>query len=176
MAKWLSLSTMTSKLNFPGHRRRSSFPASPASPATSFKEPQDLLEVFRCFDGDGDGKISSHELRTFFTSRGEVISLDMVEAVISELDSDADGLLDYNDFLRLVDTGEGDNQIEKKNEDLKIAFEMYEVERGSGCITPKSLQRILNQLGDDKSLDELMRTYTKGRKKVHGAGTCRLFH
>ncbi|PPR97521.1 hypothetical protein GOBAR_AA23147 [Gossypium barbadense] len=34
------------------------------------------------------------------------------------------------------------------------AFEMFELEKGSGCITPKGLQRMLNRLGDAKSYDE----------------------
>ncbi|MCL7027216.1 hypothetical protein MKW94_015301 [Papaver nudicaule] len=39
-------------------------------------------------------------------------------------------------------------------EDLKLAFEMYEAEKGCGCITPKSLQRMLNRLGEDKSYEQ----------------------
>ncbi|PPD80519.1 hypothetical protein GOBAR_DD22549 [Gossypium barbadense] len=41
------------------------------------------------------------------------------------------------------------------HEDAQMkAFEMFELEKGSGCITPKGLQKMLNRLGDAKSYDE----------------------
>ncbi|CAN0922114.1 Probable calcium-binding protein CML41 [Linum grandiflorum] len=54
------------------------------------------------------------------------------------------------DFVRLV---EGDDGKEFDG-DLKRAFHMFEEDKGDGCITPRGLQRMLNRLGDRKSLDE----------------------
>lgn len=102
--------------------------------------------MFRYFDGDGDGKISATELRAYFGSIGEYMSYEEAEAVINELDSDGDSLLTFGDFLQLMKReGGGD-------EDLKRAFEMFELEKG--FITPRSLQRMLHRLGDTKSYDE----------------------
>ncbi|GAV77731.1 EF_hand_5 domain-containing protein/EF_hand_6 domain-containing protein [Cephalotus follicularis] len=137
------------------HRRRSkssstlSSPKSPMSPCTSKNGTREnqLKEVFRHFDGDGDGKISAIELRAFFGSIGEYMSYEEAQGVIDDLDTDGDDLLDFDDFLKLM-TRDG------SEEDLKRAFEMFELEKGSGCITPKSLQKMLHRLGDNKSLDE----------------------
>ncbi|KAK8674041.1 hypothetical protein V6N13_112343 [Hibiscus sabdariffa] len=144
-SKWLSL-----------HRRRSKSSSTPASPESSPSPPrgtarrphEEMKEVFRYFDGDNDGKISALELRAYFGSIGEYMSHEDAQMVIDELDSDGDGMLDYQDFLKLM-------KVETRDEDdLKKAFEMFEMEKGSGCITPKGLQMMLSRLGDAKSYEE----------------------
>ncbi|XP_008241615.1 PREDICTED: probable calcium-binding protein CML41 [Prunus mume] len=152
-SKWFSNKSL--KLSFPGRRSSKSSPKSPLSPTSAPVGPisprwtsreDELREVFRYFDGDGDGKISASELRAYFGSIGEYMSHEEAEAVIKDLDADGDSLLDFEDFLQLMGRGGGDD------EDLKKAFEMFELEKG--VITPRSLQRMLHRLGDSKSYHE----------------------
>ena len=42
---------------------------------------------------------------------------------------------------------------ERKMKELREAFGMYEMD-GSGCITPKSLKRMLSRLGESRSVEE----------------------
>ena len=115
---------------------------------SSYRSEEDqYLEVFRRFDDDNDGKISAVELRAYFGSVGENMSHEDAQAVISDLDTDGDNLIDFQDFLRMMNK-------ESEEQDLKAAFEMFEFEKGSGRITAKSLQRVLSRLGDAKSYDE----------------------
>ncbi|KAK7409994.1 hypothetical protein VNO78_00449 [Psophocarpus tetragonolobus] len=108
-----------------------------------------LKDVFDHLDVDKDGKISSTELMDYFASVGESVSHKVAERVINEFDSDGDELLDFEDFEKLV------KQDSEELEDvLRSAFEMFEVEKGCGCLTPKGLQQMLRQLGDVKSHDE----------------------
>ncbi|XP_057974156.1 probable calcium-binding protein CML41 [Malania oleifera] len=124
-------------------------PMSPSLPAISSKQDE-LREVFRRFDCDGDGKISCEGLRDYFVSIGESISEEDAQKVICDFDLNGDNLLDFEDFVRLMERGsEGDG-----DDDLRRAFEMFEVEKGSGCITPRGLQRMLSRLGDAKSYEE----------------------
>ncbi|KAK9749889.1 hypothetical protein RND81_02G158100 [Saponaria officinalis] len=111
----------------------------------------ELKDVFRHFDLNQDGKISAAELRRYFATTGEIVSQEEAQEVIDELDSDKDGMLEFNDFVKLMDMKEegGDNE-----EDLKKVFEMFEHEKGSGRITPRGLQRALIRLGDTKSYNE----------------------
>lgn len=155
-SKWFSNKSSLGRISF--HRRRSkssstpSSPSSPMSPCTpqdNYSKDNELKEVFRHFDIDGDEKISALELRSYFGSIGEYISYEEAQAVIDDLDSDGDELLDFKDFLRLMKRDENE-----EDGDLKKAFEMFEIEKGSGCITPKGLQRMLHRLGDAKSYDE----------------------
>ncbi|KAA8528610.1 hypothetical protein F0562_035965 [Nyssa sinensis] len=152
-SKWFSNKTI--KLTIPrllrSKSKTSSPPPSPAPPPPRNTTKADKFqEVFRYFDGDGDGKISGDEFRAYFVSIGESMSHDEAQRVISEFDMDGDNLLELQDFVRLMerDNYEGDG-------DLRRAFAMFEVEKGSGCITPKGLQQVLNRLGGTrKSYEE----------------------
>ncbi|KAI4327544.1 hypothetical protein L6164_019993 [Bauhinia variegata] len=150
-SKWFSNKGLRLSL----HRRRSRSTRSsnstpspdPMSPKYRRRE-EELKEVFRHFDENGDGKVSALELRSYFGSIGEYLSHEEAQGVICDLDSDGDNLLDFQDFMRLMKR-EGD-----EHEDLKKAFEMFVWEKGSACITPKGLQQMLHRLGDNKSYDE----------------------
>ncbi|KAL3525765.1 hypothetical protein ACH5RR_014137 [Cinchona calisaya] len=136
----------------------SSSPRTPRSPSVTSRKSSNSIrskedeyqKVFRRFDFDHDGKISAFELRAYFGSIGEYMSHEEAQAVISDLDTDGDNLIDFQDFLRLMKK-EGDQD---DDEDLKAAFEMFEFQKGSGRITAKSLQKVLSRLGDTKSYDD----------------------
>ena len=83
------------------------------------------------------------------------MSHEEAQGLIQDLDSDGDNLLDFQDFTKLMmkSSSEGGNGGDDED-DLRKAFEMFVWEKGSGCITPKGLQRMLHRLGDDKSYDE----------------------
>lgn len=110
---------------------------------------QQYERVFNHFDKNGDGKISPWELQQCVGAIGGELSLADAEAAVEFSDSDGDGLLGLDDFIKLVEGGEE----EEKVKDLKEAFKMYEMEE-SGCITPKSLKRMLSRLGDSRTIDE----------------------
>ncbi|KAK7283336.1 hypothetical protein RIF29_12781 [Crotalaria pallida] len=109
-----------------------------------------LKDVFNHLDIDKDGKISSKELIHYFASVGEFVNDRVAKRVVNEFDSDGDELLDFGDFVRLMKQ-EDNGELE---DILRSAFEMFEIEKGCGCITPKGLQQMLRQLGDVKSHDE----------------------
>ncbi|KAI0488876.1 hypothetical protein KFK09_028715 [Dendrobium nobile] len=109
----------------------------------------EFQQVFRYFDKDGDGKISASELCiSMGSSFNEVLlQADLIELVESS-DSDGDGKLGYEDFLRLVEVEE-----EEKGRSLREAFAAYEME-GKGFITARSLKRALQQLGEERTVED----------------------
>lgn len=119
-------------------------------PSTLFtgSKSGELERVFRYFDENGDGKISPAELQNCLRAAGEELSAEDAEAVVESSDSDGDGLLGLEDFLKLVDAEE-----EEKGRSIRDAFQLYEME-GQGCITPNSLRRMLKRLGQSRSIDE----------------------
>ncbi|MED6122664.1 hypothetical protein PIB30_041921 [Stylosanthes scabra] len=109
-----------------------------------------LRDVFDHLDVDKDGKISSKELMDYLGSVGESVNHKVAKMIVNEFDSDGDELLHYGDFQRLMKQ-EDNGELEDV---LRSAFEMFEVEKGCGCITPKGLQNMLHQLGEVKSHQE----------------------
>ncbi|CAK9178258.1 unnamed protein product [Ilex paraguariensis] len=104
----------------------------------------ELQRVFRYFDEDGDGKISPVELQSCLRTVGGELSWEEAEMAVQSSDSDGDGMLGLEDFAKLMEGGAED--------ELREAFGMYEME-GTGCITPKSLKRMLRRLGESTSID-----------------------
>ncbi|KAI3898836.1 hypothetical protein MKW92_038327 [Papaver armeniacum] len=81
--------------------------------------------------------ISFVELRRYIAAvRGEMVEVD---EIVKLLGIDGDGCLGSDDFKMIIE--------------LKEAFEMYLMD-GYECITPKSLRKMLNQLGESKSIEE----------------------
>ncbi|KAK1383427.1 putative calcium-binding protein CML41 [Heracleum sosnowskyi] len=150
----------SSNLSSPSNSRSPISPNDTLAPKirTSIRPDDFLNQVFCRFDGNNDGKISALELRSYFASIGEYITHEEAQGVIDDTDSDGDNLIDFQDFKRLMTTrkgeDEGDQIINEEDVDIKGAFEMFEMEKGCGRITPKSLQRMLSRLGEPKSHDE----------------------
>ncbi|KAI3725942.1 hypothetical protein L1987_65738 [Smallanthus sonchifolius] len=111
---------------------------------------QEDKRVFSHLDKNGDGKLSPPELQICIGKIGQELSLEEAEMVVEMMDSDGDGLLSFDDLVNVV---EGANEEEKVN-DLKMVFKMYEEIEGCGCITPKSLRRMLSILGESRTVDE----------------------
>ncbi|KAL8264311.1 hypothetical protein R6Q59_022441 [Mikania micrantha] len=111
---------------------------------------QQYQRVFMHLDKNGDGKLSAPELQICVEKIGLGLSSEEAEMVAEMIGSGGDGLLSYDDLVKVV---EGVNEEEKVN-DLKMAFKMYEEVEGCGRITPKSLRRMLSRLGESRTVDE----------------------
>jgi len=63
---------------------------------------EELFEVFKVFDTNGDGYITTQELRYVITQLGEVVTNEEIDEMISEGDTDNDGKIDYDEFIRMM--------------------------------------------------------------------------
>lgn len=63
---------------------------------TPQEEEIELQESFRVFDKNGDGFISTSELRQVIVNLGESPTDDELEAMIREADANGDGRVDYS--------------------------------------------------------------------------------
>jgi calmodulin len=62
----------------------------------------EMLEAFRVFDTDGNGSITSEELRQIFSNFGEKLTDEEISDMIKEADTDGDGEINYQEFIRMM--------------------------------------------------------------------------
>ncbi|KAK1393439.1 Calcium-binding protein CML38 [Heracleum sosnowskyi] len=127
----------------------------PLNMTPNSEDPKLMEQVFNYFDENKDGKISPSELQTCANTVGGALSKEEAEKAVHISDSDDDGLLNKKEFTDLV---QGRNGV--KDEELKEAFKMYAAE-DKGCITPKSLKRMLSRLGQTNTVENCEAMITK---------------
>lgn len=65
----------------------------------------ELIEAFRQFDADGDGHISATEITHAVTTIGAKLSKDQAKAFVREADTSGNGMINYQEFVRLMTSG-----------------------------------------------------------------------
>jgi calmodulin len=73
--------------------------------ARKYKRPaseDEIKEAFRVFDKDGNGQVSTSELRHVMTTLGEKFTEEEIEELIREADDDGDGQIKYEEFVKLM--------------------------------------------------------------------------
>ena len=59
-------------------------------------------EAFSLFDKDGNGHIEAKELAAVLTALGQSPSEDDIAKMIAEVDADANGTLEFPEFLKMM--------------------------------------------------------------------------
>ncbi|RUS84605.1 hypothetical protein EGW08_007632 [Elysia chlorotica] len=70
--------------------------------SSRFQEEEDLREAFKVFDRNGDGFITTDELRVTMLSMGEPLSQEELDDMISKADTNHDGKVHYNEFVKVM--------------------------------------------------------------------------
>jgi len=73
------------------------------------EDPQDVSDrerIFKRFDANGDGKISSAELGEALKTLGSVTG-DEVKRMMEEIDTDGDGFISYDEFTEFAKANRG---------------------------------------------------------------------
>ncbi|CAG9318750.1 unnamed protein product [Blepharisma stoltei] len=109
-----------------------------ATHLSACEETQQLEEVFRNIDKDGDGKISKEELEAGIAKVKLGSILDARE-VMERCDIDQNGYIDFSEFITAATDWERSLSITK----LERAFKAYDVD-SSGTISAKELQNFLS--------------------------------
>ncbi|KAK7273918.1 hypothetical protein RIF29_14985 [Crotalaria pallida] len=111
---------------------------------------EELEQVFKKFDVNGDGKISSSELGSIMGSLGQPSSEEELDNMIREVDADGDGFISLEEFIEL---NTKDVDSDEVLENLKDAFSVFDVD-GNGSITAEELHMVMASLGDECSIAE----------------------
>ncbi|KAF6160230.1 hypothetical protein GIB67_018999 [Kingdonia uniflora] len=109
-----------------------------------------LQQVFKLIDANGDGKISPLELGEMLLCLGHEKSTAKIEAegMIREADYNGDGFIDLDEFMEVVNGTTKENVLSDRDE-LMDAFVIFDTDN-NGFISAKELRQVLISLGNDK--------------------------
>lgn len=125
--------------------------------ADKFKEEQveELRKVFNSIDTDGNGTISASELSFALRQAGIVLNPEDLNDLMSELDLDNDGKVDFAEFLNLASKSIKDIDTE---EELREIFMIFDREN-KGVISPAQIRYVMRCLQEnftDEEIDDIM--------------------
>ncbi|KAL6717916.1 hypothetical protein ACLMJK_004001 [Lecanora helva] len=129
------------------------------------EQVNDYKHVFSLFDQNGDGQISAEELGGIMRSLGQKPTQSELEDIVTELDTDNNGTIDFEEFLAMMTRV---TKEEDTDEELRRAFQVFDKD-GSGTISTDELRDVLKSVGEnltETELDEMMR-----QVDVDGSGT-----
>ncbi|CAH1240748.1 CALM1 [Branchiostoma lanceolatum] len=122
-----------------------------------FKEEQisEFKMAFDMFDEDGGGDISTKELGTIMKRLGMSISREELQQMIDEVDEDASGTIDFEEFLEMMARAMQDSEREIPDDELRAAFRVLD-KNGDGFIDKDEFRALASECaGDDLTDDEL---------------------
>ena len=73
---------------------------SKSSPDTQTED--EVINAFRVFDKEGNGLISSVELKHIMMSIGDKMTEEEADEMVNEADIDEDGMINYEEFVRMM--------------------------------------------------------------------------
>ncbi|CAH1414164.1 probable calcium-binding protein CML25 [Lactuca sativa] len=111
---------------------------------------EELEQVFKKFDVNGDGKISWSELGSIMGSLGHQPNEEELKNMIKEVDADGDGFINLQEFVEL---NTKDIDSAEVLENLKDAFSVFDIDK-NGSISAEELHNVLESLGEECSIAE----------------------
>lgn len=114
----------------------------------------ELREIFRSFDRNNDGSLTQLELGSLLRSLGLKPSPDQLEALIQKADRNSNGLVEFSEFVALVEPDLIPAKCPYTEDQLKKIFHMFDRD-GSGYITAAELAHSMAKLGHALTAEEL---------------------
>ncbi|EPB84209.1 calmodulin [Mucor circinelloides 1006PhL] len=112
---------------------------------------QEYREAFQLFDKNGDGSVSATELGVVLRSFGMNPTDAELQDMVSDVDADGNGHIDFEEFLNLVkDLKSGG----KDTDDLREAFKVFDAD-GNGVIDRSELRKVMSSLNEKLTEEEL---------------------
>ena len=117
-----------------------------------------FYDLFKIFDIDGNGEITTKELGTIMRGLGQNPSEEELKQMIREVDLNGDGTLDFKEFLCLMVKKMDDNNLE---DELSYAFKVFDKDK-NGYINAHELRATMNDLGEELTQEEIEEIIKEG--------------
>merc|ERR1711962_1190809 len=130
-------------------------------------KPEDMKKLraaFTEFDKDSDGHITKEDLCGVMANFNHVISPADVDHVMKLVDKDGNGVLDFKEFLDLMD---GNTLVHSADNEMKSLFNMSDIDR-DGFITEKEISTVMKNLGEKVRKKDLRKMVKEADKNKDG--------
>jgi len=117
-------------------------------------DPEEMEEwrtIFNLFDVDGDQSITHEELGIVLRSMGQNPSEQELIDMISEMDEDDSGTVDFEEFVILMKRRTGDTD---STDDIDAAFKVFDT-KNDGVIDIDELMGVMVMLGNPRTEEEV---------------------
>jgi len=125
-------------------------------PGMTEDDIEEIKEAFDLFDSDGSGTVEPRELKSAMVSLGFEAKNATLFHVITELDKDGSGAIDFEEFLNMMSCQMSEHV---SAEEIRSIFVLFDVDK-TNHINIKNLRKIARDLGetcDDEELLDLIR-------------------
>ena len=120
-------------------------------PGLTEDEIEEIKEAFDLFDTDGSGTIDPKELKAAMQSLGFDAKNQTIFQMISDLDRNKSGDIDFEEFLDMMTARMSDKDT---REDINKVYRLFD-DDGTGSISLKNLRRVARELGETMTDEEL---------------------
>ena len=132
--------------------------------------PEDKIaeykEAFDMFDKDGSGTIDVGEIVKIMKNFGYPIKKSEAQRMISEIDDNGDGELDFEEFVTLME--KQTNYVDQTEEELVLAaFKSFDKDH-DGKITNHEFKYLLTKMGDKFTDEELNLLFQESDLDING--------
>jgi len=117
----------------------------------SKEEIEEFREIFNLVDRDGGGEITKDELGELMDTLGIDATPEEIDAMISELDQDGSGSIDFEEFVAVMSRK---LNATYSSDQVKTAFKVFEGECPQGFVKAENLVRVLTTYGIEKLSEE----------------------
>ena len=126
-------------------------------------DPRDMDSLRKSFsevDANKDGFISKDELSQAMTFTGQKVSTAELDRMYQLVDKNGDGLLDFEEFMALM---EGNCLCESTDREVEQLFRMFDLD-DDGFITESELANMMVKLGEQVRKKDIRRMIKLGDK------------
>merc|ERR1719216_362568 len=105
----------------------------------------EFVQAFKFFDADQNGTVDSDEIKAVLEKLGVKITAEEIKDIMANLDENGDGVMDFNEFVLMMDRR---MSINSQRAEIEQTFKVFD-KNGDGKITFDELKEVLTQLGED---------------------------
>ena len=133
-------------------------------PGLTEEEVEEIREAFNLFDTDGSGTIDPKELKAAMQSLGFEAKNATIYQMISDIDKDGSGSIDFDEFLDMMTAKISDRD---SKEDINKVFSLFDADN-KGSITLRDLKRVAKELGETMTEAELLEMIERADSDADG--------